>query len=421
MRLRHADGTTIHLAYCTNVHPAEDVDGVVGQLARFTEPVRHRLGVDLLGVGLWLARDTAAGLARDGAARRRLRAELHARGLEVVTVNAFPYRGFHAPVVGHAVYAPDWSERSRLDYTVDVAEVLADLLPDEARGSISTLPLGWGSGWTPARGDAARRHLAELAEHLERLEATTGRVIRVGLEPEPGCVAETINDAVVHLASVDTDRIGVCLDICHLAVAFEDPATALARLEAAGLPIVKAQASCALHVADPADPASRTRLERFVEPRFLHQTRVSPPGGDGGGGGAGVAVGVDDLAEALHGPRPLRTDAPWRVHFHLPLHARPPAPLASTSPVLVDTLTRLFGGRSARTDHLEVETYTWDVLPAGQRPTDDAGLVAGIAAELDWARRHLTAVGLSAVAPGGVGPGGVGQAGLADPATSVRS
>ncbi|GHF04651.1 xylose isomerase [Streptomyces spiralis] len=388
MRLLHPDGTVVHLAYCTNVHPAEDLDGVLAQLARHAEPVRERLGAPVLGLGLWLARDAAAALAADDAAVGGLRRELTARGLEVVTLNGFPYRGFHDPVVKHAVYRPDWTEPDRLHYTLDLARVLAALLPDDAaHGSVSTVPLGWRTPWTAGQADEAARTLDTLADGLADLAADTGRTIRVGLEPEPGCVVETTAEAARHLARVDTDRIGVCLDACHLAVGFEEPAAALARLEAAGLTVVKTQASCALQAADPSDPATREALARFAEPRFLHQVRErgNPP------------RAVDDLDEALAGGLPGRD--PWRVHFHVPLHADPEPPLTTTRPELEATLAALLGGDTARTAHVEAETYTWGVLPEADRPQGPGALADGIAAELAFTRDHLISLGLKEVAP----------------------
>ncbi|MFF0793025.1 metabolite traffic protein EboE [Streptomyces spiralis] len=388
MRLLHPDGTVVHLAYCTNVHPAEDLDGVLAQLARHAEPVRERLGAPVLGLGLWLARDAAAALAADDAAVGGLRRELAARGLEVVTLNGFPYRGFHDPVVKHAVYRPDWTEPDRLHYTLDLARVLAALLPDDAaHGSVSTVPLGWRTPWTSAQADEAARTLDTLADGLADLAADTGRTIRVGLEPEPGCVVETTAEAARHLARVDTDRIGVCLDACHLAVGFEEPAAALARLEAAGLTVVKTQASCALQAADPSDPATREALARFAEPRFLHQVRErgNPP------------RAVDDLDDALAGGLPGRD--PWRVHFHVPLHADPEPPLTTTRPELEATLAALLGGDTARTAHVEAETYTWGVLPEAGRPRGPDALADGIAAELAFTRDHLISLGLKEVAP----------------------
>jgi sugar phosphate isomerase/epimerase len=373
MRFRHPDGTLVHLAYCTNVHPAEDLDGVLDQLARYAEPVRERLGAGTLGLGLWLAADVARALA-DETALTRLRGELTIRGLEVVTLNGFPYRAFHAPVVKRAVYEPDWTEWARLDYTLNLARILQGLLPDDAtRGSISTLPLGWRDPWPTERDDAARRQFGLLTRGLARLD----RPVRVAIEPEPGCVIETTSRLRRTLAEVDPEWIGSCLDLCHLAVGFEDPAAAVA----AAAPVVKAQVSAALQADEPADLETRRALAAFAEPRFLHQTRAA----DG--------RGWDDLDEALNAGGP----GPWRVHFHIPLHTKPEPPLTTTREVLLDTLGVLVGGPTAFVDHLEVETYTWDVLPAEHRPGKERTLVDGIADELAWTRDRLLALGLSEV------------------------
>ena len=388
MRFRHRDGTIVHLAYGTNVHPAEEVDALVAQLHRYGGPVRAALDADRIGLGLWLPAEAASQLAANPGDLDRLRTALEREGLEVVTLNAFPYASFHAPVVKQAVYRPDWTEQSRLDYTVDCAHVLAALLPDDVSGgSISTLPLGWRTPWSPDQGAAARAQLDRLAEALADVAAKTGRLIRVGIEPEPGCVVETTADAARHLAGIDAEYLGICLDTCHLATAFEDATTALAALDEAGLPVVKAQLAAALHVERPRTPESRAALAGFAEDRFLHQ--VHEAGGDG-------VLSRDDLPEALDGARPLPGDRPWRVHFHVPVHAEPDGPLRSTSADLVAAAEALLGGERALTNHLEVETYTWSVLPEHQRPTDDAGLVAGLAAELGWTRDRLHELGLEA-------------------------
>ncbi|MEH0984421.1 metabolite traffic protein EboE [Micromonospora sp. CPCC 205556] len=395
MRLRHADGSTVHLGYCTNVHPAEDVAGILAQLDTYAVPVRQALGADRLGLGLWLAAPAAAELATDPAARGRLRAELAGRGLEVVTLNGFPYAAFQAPVVKGAVYRPDWTSDARLDYTLDLARVLADLLPDDAaRGSVSTLPLAWRHPWDAGRADAARRRLDRLAAGLAALERDTGRRVRVGFEPEPGCVVERTDQAAALLAGMDTDRLGVCLDLAHLACAWEEPTVALDRLRAAALPVVKVQVSAALEAADP--DAAATALARWVEPRFLHQTRAA--GCAHAADPADPAYAADDLDAALA----ERPPGPWRVHYHVPLHAPPEEPLASTLPVLRAALAALYTGPVAGCDHLDVETYTWGVLPAARRPRGDAELAAGIAAELAFARDELVALGLTTPATTGV-------------------
>ncbi|GHH43155.1 metabolite traffic protein EboE [Streptomyces candidus] len=423
MRFRHPDGSTVHLAYCTNVHPAETLDGVLAQLRDHCEPVRKRLGRDRLGIGLWLARAAAQTLATDPSALRGLRAELERRGLEVVSLNGFPYEGFGDREVKYRVYKPDWTDPERLAHTTTLGRLLAALLPDDVtRGSISTLPLAWRTPYDehPTAADAARTALTTLAGRFDALEDLTGKSIRVGLEPEPGCTVETTADAITPLVALSQPRIGVCVDTCHLATSFEDPATALHALTAADITIVKAQLSAALHAEHPERPDVRAALSSFAEPRFLHQTRTPrlPPAAvhaHRGGTTAEVRAdfrhhpastptpstpptplcGTDDLPEAL-APGSLPTTGPWRAHFHVPLHAPPAPPLTSTLSVLQDVLTRLVASPSGRplTHHLEVETYTWQALPPELRPRTRAQLVDGIAAELALVRDLLTDLGL---------------------------
>ncbi|MEW2389094.1 metabolite traffic protein EboE [Streptomyces venezuelae] len=385
MRFRHPDGSTVHLAYCTNVHPAETLDGVLAQLRDHCEPVRKKLGRDRIGIGLWLAKDAARALVTDPAALRGLRTELDRRGLEVVTLNGFPYEGFGAEQVKYRVYKPDWTDPERLSHTTELARLLAALLPDDVtEGTISTLPLAWHTPFDPQHAEAARTALTVLAQRLDALTELTGRSIRIGLEPEPGCTIETTADAIAPLTAVGHDRIGVCVDTCHLATSFEDPRTALDALTDAGVPVVKSQLSAALHAEHPHLPAVREALAAFDEPRFLHQTRTLTDAG---------LRGTDDLGEAL-ATDVLPDTAPWRAHFHVPLHAAPAAPLTSTLPVLQDVLTRLVGGPVPLTRHLEVETYTWQALPPALRPRGRPQLAEGIAAELSLARDLLTDLGL---------------------------
>ena len=393
MRLLHADGTTVHLAYCTNVHAGDTLDEVLAHLDRFVLPVRRHLGSDLLGVGLWLAAPAAHELAHDPTATDGLREALAGRGLETVTLNGFPYRGFQEPVVKQRVYHPDWSQQERLDYTIDCAAVLARLLPDDAaRGSVSTLPFAWRSPWGVEQHRAALDNLGRLADALEGIQARTGRSVRVGLEPEPGCVVETTTEAVERLAGVDSDRLGVSLDLCHLAVGFEDPQAAVARLARAGLPVTKAQVSAAVHADDPADAATRRALAEFDEVRFLHQVRGRHPDG--------TVTARDDLPDALAGDEPLGARAddgsavPWRVHFHVPLDLDPEPPLRATRDHTLASLEALVGGDHPVTDHLEVETYTWGVLPDAARPRTDDDLSRRIAGELAWVRDQLLDLGL---------------------------
>ena len=373
MRLRHADGSLLHLAYCSNVHPADDLDGVAAQLERYTARVRERLDVPKLGIGLWVAAPAVA----DDAAASRLAEQLDRLSLEVVTLNGFPYKAFHAPVVKRDVYWPHWAQDDRREYTLGLARLLTRLLPDDVEeGSISTLPLGWREGWEAEQQDAALRALADLAVELEELHAATGKRIRLALEPEPGCTIETITQAVDSIAGLAPEWIGVCLDACHLAVQFEEPAAAVERLRESGVAIVKTQVSSALRVSDPASAEGRELLARFDEPKFLHQVRECVNS---------HVEGTDDLPEALEGGLPAERE--WRVHFHVPVNTAE----HTTQAELTATLAALAGGASPLTRHYEVETYTWSVMR--DAPPDDEGLVAGLAAELEWTRDQLVALG----------------------------
>jgi sugar phosphate isomerase/epimerase len=369
MRLRHPDGSLLHLAYCSNVHPADDLDGVAAQLERYAARVRQRLDVDRLGVGLWVAAPALA----DHDAAVRLKHQLDRLRLEVVTLNGFPYTAFHAPVVKLGVYSPDWTEPARREYTAGLARLLASLLPDDVEeGSISTLPLGWREGWDERAQGAALAALHDVATGLEALERTSGKRIRLALEPEPGCTVETIAQAVAVLEDLAPEWIGVCLDACHLAVQFETAQDATALTQSRGVPIVKAQISSALSV----QPHEHALLDRYTEPKFLHQVRERVNG---------HVAGVDDLPDAHN----LPGEREWRVHFHVPVHTA----AHTTQGELVDTLRALVGGDAPLTRHLEVETYTWSVMAA-----DDETLIEGLASELEWTRDQIVALGAEVLA-----------------------
>lgn len=364
------------ISYCTNVHPAEDLAGVCEQLDRYAGPIRQRLGVDELGVGLWLPAPLAAELAANAYGRDRLADRLTSNGLTVRTLNAFPYAGFHAEVVKKAVYRPRWGDPARSEYTVHCAEVLGALLAEGAAGSLSTLPLGWREDWSRADDEAATAALAEVCASLRTLHESTGRRIRLAIEPEPGCALDTIADVVdwlgprVQAGALDPDYLGVCVDTCHLAVSYADPAAEIEAIRAAGLQVVKIQASAAPEVPDPADPAHRAAIAQFVESRYLHQTRERASDG--------IVLGADDLDEAL---TLLPAAGPWRVHFHIPIHTEPAPPLRSTRASIVETLRALAGQSGTADIDVEVETYTWGVLPPETAGVD---LVTGITEEMRW-------------------------------------
>lgn len=362
----------MRLAYCTNVHPGEDLDAIERNLDVYAAPVRERLGWDRLGVGLWLAAPVAERLAQDGAAAARLRLLLERRKLYVFTLNAFPYGGFHLDRVKRDVYRPGWHDEARLAYTMNAARALIRLLPpDVEEGTISTLPLGWRSD----RGvDRAPAGLARAVRGLADLCAFVGGArVRLLLEPEPGCAIESVGAAIGAVraareaAGEDAARrhLGICFDCCHQAVMGEDLVASLRALRAAGVRVGKMHVSSALvgRVAD---------LGRYAEPRYLHQV-VACEGG----------ARADDLEDIAGDP--AWADRRVRVHFHVPVHARTlPGGLETTQDALAAALGEVRSWPEAERPDFEVETYTWQVLP-----DPPAELADGIAWEMRWARDRL--------------------------------
>jgi sugar phosphate isomerase/epimerase len=382
----------VRLSYCTNVAPAETVDELLAGLAGLWTDVRRRAGPDDdLGLGLWLPADAALDVSRDAGLMRAVRDALAAGGLSLVTANAFPARGFHAPVVKDAVYRPAWTEPERFVYTSAVARAVAGIAPAGADVPISTLPLGFPKLDVPEQLRAVALLFATVLE-LHRLREATGTTIRLALEPEPCCAIETAAEAIAFfdaavrpsakhltaggLSASEADEVvarhlGVCLDLCHAAVEHEDAVASFEGLRAAGVPVFKAQVSAAVEVPDPADPAQRAALARFVEPRWLHQ--VGAPGGRV----------VLDLPHAL-ADASLAKSKPWRVHFHVPLHADEVGGLPTTRGEVERFLRHVATADDPPV--LELETYTWSVVPGA---TDD--LAANVAAEIAWARSVVAA------------------------------
>jgi sugar phosphate isomerase/epimerase len=359
MRLRHHSGRVVHLSHGTaNLRPARDLRAVVDQLDTYATAVRARLGVDILGVSLRLPPTLAAALAVDGRARTRLRAELDARGLEVVTLNGVPYAEGGGEV-------PDWSDPARLEYTLDLARILVDLLPDDAdRGAVSTIGFGRREGWDTGKEKANARILGRLSSGLAEVAWQTGRAVRVGFQPEPGYVLDSAASTVAALKRIDKDRIGVCLDLANLACTWEHPAEALDTLTDAGLSVIRVQVAAALEVAQPV--AAAEVLRGYVEAERPHQ--VTNPAG----------AYLDDLGQALGDFPP----GPWRIRYEWPLPEAPEPPLTATTDVWRAALRHLIGGEQPGVDYLDVDAT------GGNTPDQ-------VATELDFTKNELAGLGLS--------------------------
>lgn len=372
MRLRHQSGRVVHLSHGTNLRPARDLRSVVDQLDMSASPVRARLGVDTLGVSLWLPPALAANLAMDRRARARLRAELDARGLEVVALSGVAYEEGGGN-------GPDWSSPARLEYTLDLARILVDLLPEDAvRGAVTTVGLGCREGWDTAKERACARILHRLSGGLAEVAWQTGRAVRVGFQPGPGCVLDTTAHTAAALTSVDRERLGVCLDLANLACTWEHPVDALEALAHAGIPIIRVQIAAALEASRPV--AAAEALRGYVEADRRHP--VTNPAG----------AYVDDLSQALGDFPP----GPWRIRYDVPLHIAPEPPLTTTTDVSRAALRHLLGGAQPAIDYLDLDAPIWGTPPAGECPGAATDLIV---AELAYATNELASLGLAPPAP----------------------
>lgn len=388
--------SALPLGYCTNVHPGRSVAEVLAGLDRYTLRVRESLRRPVAS-GLWLAKPVIEELraAPDGVAA--FAAELAARGLPCYTLNAFPYGDFHAARVKEHVYRPDWSTPERTAYTLKCADVLAAILPPDTDGSISTLPLGFkGFDHPPGFLAACARNLVEAALGLGKLRDRTGRTVRLAIEPEPYCLLETTAETIAFfetlwaeagaVADDVREHIGVCYDVCHQAVEFEGAGEAVAALARAGVRVNKVQVSCAIELENPwANAAGRAALAAYAEPRYLHQVFAGGPGGV-------VASAADLTPELCADPPPAFRDAErWRVHFHVPIDANRLGPLGTTRPAVRDALAAV--AKLPEAPHVEVETYTWEVLPGGA-----VDLVLGLTRELEAVEEAVTPLRLAGAA-----------------------
>lgn len=389
------------LTYCTNIHPGESWREVEAVLRTDVRAVKALVSPDApFGVGLRLAALACRELEASRALPE-LRAAFAEQGLFVSTLNGFPFGTFHGTRVKEEVYRPDWLEPERVAYTRSLARVLTALLPEDGRGSISTVPGCFRARAEDptARGQIARA-IAESAADLVAIARDAGRHVVLALEPEPACIIETSRDAIAffeeHLfapatlawfaerVGVDARRaeellrahVGVCLDTCHASVEFDPPRRALRRLLSAGLAVPKVQVSAGLVVAR-ADADALAALAAFAEDTYLHQVVVRT--------GQGL-VHFDDLHLALTAATTLPPEAEWRIHFHVPVFAAHLDPFSSTQ----DELRALLTAPDLRAHDAvwEVETYTFGVLPERHRKL---GVHEAIARELAWTRAALAA------------------------------
>lgn len=394
-------GAGAHLTYCTNIHPGETWDEVRANLERFVPAVRDRVAPGArFGIGLRLSAQAVDALSAP-AALAELRALLARHNLYVFTLNAFPYGRFHDAAVKEAVYLPDWRDTERLRYTNAAAGLLAELLPKASgmEGSVSTVPGAYKAALDGSEDIARMRdQFVDHAAYLVELERRTGRRITLAIEPEPCCFLETIAECVAFFeqylfgaaairrlcectaldptaaAAALRTHLGLCLDLCHAAVEFEDPLDCLQRLARAGIRVLKMQISAGLRITR-LESAAVEALRAYQDSVYLHQVIERGP--------QGLRRFADlDAAFASLGAGSIERE--WRVHFHVPIFNDRLGLFHSTRDFIETVLA--VQRRRPFTRHLEVETYTWNVLPESLKV---GSVEQAIARELEWVVQEL--------------------------------
>ena len=397
----------IHLSYCSNIHAGESWDATFRNLKIYIPEVKKRLNHDgSFGIGLRLSHEASSVLERPERLQE-FQDWLKKSNAYVYTLNCFPYGGFHRTKVKEQVHAPDWTTEARLAYTLRCFRILAQLLPEGVEGGISTSPLTYRHWFVSdlEKNEAfakATTHLIAVVVELVRLQQETGKFFHLDIEPEPDGLLENSEELIRYFkewlipmgkTSLATQlgvtakeseqlikaHLQVCYDVCHFAIGYEKPKEAFKKLKQAGIGIGKIQLSAALKLLIPESPFERfsigKRLGEFADTTYLHQVvgRTKEEG----------LTSYPDLPQALAQLGGTQ-DLEWRVHFHVPIFLANYGTFQATQEDIVEVL-KLVNANPSITKHLEVETYTWEVLP------QDTHLTLGdaISRELAWVKEQL--------------------------------
>jgi hypothetical protein len=381
-----------HLAYCTNVHRGNNWSETFSSLQKEVMDVRRATSPEApYAIGLRLGADAARELAQPQILEN-FKEWLEKENSYIFTINGFPHGNFHGQRVKEKVYLPDWTDPERLNYTLRLFQILSFLLPEGSEGSVSTLPGSFKEFHPPPRmPEIAYQHLLLCAEEIEKLSLEKNQDLHLGMEPEPLGWFETIPETIQFMNQLfdraETPelvrrRVGVNYDCCHLAIEYEDAQRGLDLLQGSNIRLSKLHLSSALR-AQPTEENLAT-LQSFVEEVYLHQVVRAKDGR--------VIDRIKDLDLALSmAKRGKDRSDEWRVHFHVPLHCSPGNGLGDTQDHVLHTLDWLQKNPDA-CHHLEMETYTWEVLPKALK---SLSVVEQVTKEYQWTLAALKQRGLA--------------------------
>ena len=394
-----------HLGYCTNIHAGESWNQHFSALKENFAEIKRSLSPDsAMGIGLRLSHLASVELL-EGNNLQEFKLWLSDNEAYVFTMNGFPYGGFHHTVVKEQVHAPDWTSSARLDYTLRLFDILSAILPEGIKGGISTSPLSYRHWFSSEAAlnmakQEATKNILKVVIRLCQIKQETGKSLHLDIEPEPDGILETGREFIdwfeedllskgipylqeilgvpaVEAATHIREHINLCYDVCHFAIGYESHKDILEELNSKEIKTGKIQISAALKArfsqAGDSREAILAAFEKFNEPTYLHQVIARMDDG--------TLVRYPDLAQALASGDEAEE---WRAHFHVPVFADDFGTLESTQTDITEVLNLYLA--CSFTEHLEVETYTWEVLPDSLK----VPLAESITRELQWVKKILT-------------------------------
>ena len=391
-----------HLTYSTLVHPGDTWAEMWDSLNRYVPQVKARVSPNkTFGVSLRLSAASAKTLTGDPQERAKLKEFLSSHDMYLYTVNAFPYGPFKNRIVKKDVYEPDWSTDARSTYTMQVADILAEVASPNVNPSIQSPPLGFKPNVKgPEYVASFTRHVISTVAHMVQLEKRTGRTVTLALEPEPACFLETTEEAVdyfknhLYASGAVTQlvsatglnksqaeaalrkHLGMVYDICHQAVEYEDIGKSLGDLAGAGIPVFKLQEAAALRVPN-VTPETVEAMRPFAQTVYLTQTIEKIDGK------LNRYLNLEDAFEAFEAnPKGKRE---WRTHVHVPVFLDKIGQHFETTRFAIEDALK-FHKKNKQSPQLEIETYTWDVLPESMKT---GSIVDYVQRELDWVQGQL--------------------------------
>lgn len=396
--------SNFHLSYCSNIHPGESWEATFENLKHYIPEVRKNLDFEgPFGIGLRLSHEASLILEKPEELAR-FQTWLQGENAYVFTLNGFPYGDFHRTVVKDQVHFPDWTTPERKDYTIRSFKILAQLLPEGQDGGISTSPVSYRHWFKTQEAfdqgmEVATSHLMEVVTELSKIEAETGKLLHLDIEPEPDGILENSDEMVwlftdwllpkgapelaktLGISPKESEalikrHIQVCYDVCHFAIVYEKPEETFEKFAKAGLKIGKVQISAALKLMLDQDRGIlKDQLSEFAESTYLHQVV--------GRNTDGSLISYPDLLPALEKLEDAKEEE-WRIHFHVPVFMKKYGEFESTN-FLIEEVLKVLQSKPELSNHLEVETYTWEVLP----PESRLPLAESISRELAWVISQL--------------------------------